>query len=232
MFDSNGIARRVAGSRPLLPFGPPALVVAALLVVSAVAPAWGASAGSGPVTLQSGVLTVTLNARTNQVLTRTTRGTTPKTRTLNVIKPASSSLPGTFAFPLTRGSVDPTLLTGFARSRGGIDFASVTHNATIGQNSVVQFRLTGFAIQLSSTPAQLTATFAGQQTYHNLPIATLGTGQVQAARHGGTVTISGFAVKLLAAGAQLFNQQAFANQQHRFHVGETVGSVTLMGSGS
>lgn len=230
MFDSKGIARRAVGS--LVPAAAIAFVAASLLIVFAVGPARGASTGSGSVTLQSGVLTVMLNARTNQVLTRTTRGSTPKTRTLNLIKPASSSVAGTFAFPLTRGTIDPTLLTGSARSAGGVDFVSVTHNASIGQDSVVQFKLTGFAIQLSSTPAQLTATFAGQQTYHNLPIATLETGQVQAARHGRTVTLSGFVVKLLAAGAQLFNQQAFANQQHRFHAGETVGSVTLMGSGA
>jgi hypothetical protein len=230
VYDSIGIARRAP--RPLLLGGAIALVAvlaSLLVVVLAAPPARGATADSGPVTLQSGVLTVTLNARTYQLLTSRTRGAVIRTRTLDPIKPANTSLPEAFAFPLTRGRVDPTLLSGSARSRGGIDFSSLARNQKLGQSSLVQFRLTSFALDLSSTPAELTATFVGQQTYHDLPIATLGTSQAQTATHGRTVTMSGFVVKLLAAGAQLFNQQAFANQKHRFHVGEAVGSLMLTG---
>jgi hypothetical protein len=205
------------------------LAVIALAAGLAAAPVLAAT--SGPLHLRSGTVTVSLSPGVYAKLTRSTAGSYPDTRTLTPIHPAASSTPGVFAFPLSHGRVDPIGLTGTAASSGGIRFDSVSQNPSAGQSSTVQFTLTGFALDLSSTPAELTVTFRGTSTYHDIPIASLVTTSVDSRSSGRTVALSGFGLKLLASGAQLFNQQAYNNQSHRFKVGQSIGTATLTAVG-
>lgn len=182
------------------------------------------------VRLRSGTMTVSLFARTYATLTEPTTGSDPDTRSLSPIGPAAATrASGGFRFPLSGGLVDLTGVAGSATSRGGIEFSSVSQNPTIGQSSAVQFQLTGFALRLSSSPAELTATFTGMETYRNLPVMSLVTTGAHASHRGATVTISGIGLELLAAGAQLFNQQAYNDELRRFRVGQRVGTATLTG---
>jgi hypothetical protein len=191
-----------------------------------------ALAGStGVVQLSSGTVTVSLSHATYKKLTRSTAGAYPDTRSLTAIAPGASTADGVFTFPISRGRVDPIGLTGTAASTGGIKFDSVSQNPALNQTSTVQFQLTGFALQLSSSPAELTATFGGKATYRNIPIASLVTTNVRHRVHGRQMTISGLDLVLLAAGAQLFNQQAFNNQHHRFKTGQSIGTLSLTASG-
>ncbi len=208
--------------------------IAPLLAAAAAVATPVALAQSGVYTLRSGTVTLALWPRTYRALTSTTRGAYPDTRSLVSIPPGASGGPassgGTFTFPVAGGQVDPSVLTGSARSRGGIEFNTVSHNTTAGQDSLIQFKLTGFALDLSTAPAVLTATFIGKQTYHDLPIASLAMSGIRHYARSGTLTISGLELKLLANGAQLFNQQAYNDQAHRFRVGQLVGTVSLTGS--
>jgi len=216
IFQSDSGARRAAVALLL------AIAIGALL------PAGGVrAAATGPVTLQSGTVTLALSAGVYDKLTRSTRGAYPDTRSLTAINPGTNTAAGLFAFPLSHGEVDPIALTGTAASHGGIRFDSVSQNPAAGQSSTVQFELTGFALELSSSPAALTATFRGTTTYHDIPIASLIETSVHSRTQGRNVTLTGFGLKLLASGAQLFNQQAYNNQSHRFKVGQSVGTVTL-----
>jgi hypothetical protein len=236
MFDSDPDARRGLWRGPRA-WGPraPREVLAGLLGALALAAGLAAApvlaATSGPVRLRSGTVTVSISPGVYAKLTRSTAGSYPDTRTLTPIHPAATALPGVFAFPLSHGQVDPVGLTGTVATSGGIRFDSVSENPSAGQSSTVQFTLTRFALDLSSTPAELTATFRGTSTYHDIPIASLVTTSVASRTPGHTVSLTGFGLKLLASGAQLFNQQAYNNQSHRFRVGQSIGTATLTAVG-
>jgi len=210
--------------------------VAAIAIIAVVASAWPAHAFEPRATvttttlaLHQGRLTLTFARRTYALLTNSTHGALPDTRTLTPITPGAGGATGVFRFPLRRGHVDPVGLTGAASSSGGIRFDSISHDPTLGQSSTVQFSLTSFALDLSTTPAELTATFLGKSTYHDIPIASLDTTGAQHQVHRGSIAITGMRLKLLAAGVELFNQQAFNNEHRRFRIGQTVGTVALTG---
>jgi len=212
--------------------------VATIAMIAVAAGAWpapaferGATVATPTLALRQGRLTLTLARRTYALLTKSTHGAVPDTRTLTPITPGADGATGVFLFPLRRGHVDPVGLTGAASSGGGIRFDSVSQDPKLGQSSTVQFSLTSFALDLSSTPAELTATFVGTSTYHDIPIASLDATSAQHQVRHGIIAITGMRVKLLAAGAEVFNQQAYNNERRRFKIGQTVGTVALTAAG-
>ncbi len=189
----------------------------------------GPASAQGPLPLRSGQLTIKLAARVYATLTSPTGGAYPDHRAVTPIGPATARRPGTFGFPLARGRLGAGTLAAVATFTGGIRFSSVRENPALGQNSTARFELNGFALVLSGATSALTATFLGKTTYRQLPVASVVLTHARRRVAGDRTTLTGLRLKLLSAGAQLFNQQAFNDETRGFRVGETIGTATLTG---
>jgi hypothetical protein len=188
------------------------------------------SPGARPSRLRSGALTIRFSKRVYALLTSPADGAYPEHRSLTALGRATAPRPGSFRFPLVRGSLTGSPLDGSATATGGIRFSSVSENPAAGRTSVVQFKLNHFALLLSGGVPVLTATFTGQTTYGHLPVASVVLTHAHLRLAGRRVTLTGLRLKLLSAGAQLFNQQAFNNETRGFRVGEPIGTATLTGA--
>lgn len=206
----------------------PALGSAGLAAGAPLAQARRASA-PGQLPLRSGRLTIELAARVYATLISPTGGAFPDHRSMTPIGPATARRPGSFGFPLAHGRLAAGTLGGSATTKGGISFSSVSENPALGQNSTVQFQLRSFSLLLSGGTPELTATFLGKTTYRQLPIASVVLAHAHRHLSGDRITLTGLRLKLLSAGAQLFNQQAFNDETRGFSVGETIGTATLTG---
>jgi hypothetical protein len=200
--------------------GVAAVVTALGACLAAGAPAGARPVVGRPVALLSGSVRLGFTARAFAALTASSSGQYADTRSVTAVAPSAGRGGGAFALPITRGRVNAAALTGSARTGGGLDFAQDNQNPQYTSHS--QFSLVSFVLDLSSTPAELTATFIGSQTNRGTVIAMLSTRGVRHAVHGTAVTISGLTMKLTGTGAQVLNLQASG-----FRIGETIGTVSL-----
>jgi hypothetical protein len=204
----------------------PNRVAATLVAVLAAAapPAFAATrkpSQGRSVTLASGTLTIRFLASTYAALDDSTTGDFADTRSVTPVSPGATPRDGLFDFPVGKGArVNPTTVKGSVASAGGIEFMQDNQNPIFGSTS--QFSLIDWALKLSTSPAEVTASFEGSTSASGAVLATLVTSKITHTLHHGQVTISGMTMKLTSTGAELFNDQASG-----FTAGETVGTASL-----